>query len=267
MTVQQLFYREAVPVSAQRHRNHSVRAGTAFAFARRVNSVPITAIEFGPAAAEYPIVFAGEKDSVFPVAVLGVREDENLFVAEDGSWRGRYIPAFVRRYPFIFSMDAKGTTFTLHVDEAFEGTNTDGRGERLFDSDGEQTQYLKGVLRFLQEYQGRFTRTQAFCARLIEHGLLQPMQAQFNLADGERRTLGGFQVVDREKLKMLPPETLADLCARDELECAYLHLASLRHFQDMLQLIQSPAAIGTVPTEELAPEDTPVASPVPASQT
>jgi hypothetical protein len=91
------------------------------------------------------------------------------------------------------------------------------------------------------------------------------MQAQFKLADGERRTLGGFKVVDPEKLKTLPPETLADLCARDELECAYLHLASLRHFQDMLQLIQSPTAIGAVPAEEASlAEDNPVAtSPIP----
>jgi hypothetical protein len=235
MSVQQLFYQTAVPVSFQRHKDLSVKVGDNYGFARQVNSAPITAVEFAQAAAEYPIVFAGDETQVFPAVVLGVRDSENLFVDADGRWKGTYIPAFVRRYPFVFSVDDTGKTFTLHIDEEFDGANRDGRGERLFDADGEHTVYLQGVLRFLQDFQARFARTQAFCAKLIEHKLLQPMQAQFALASGEKRTLAGFQVVDREKLKALPDAVLAELCRRDELECAYLHLASLRHFQDMLE--------------------------------
>lgn len=242
MSVQQLFYRTAVPVNVQRHKNWSVKMGDDFGFAREVNSAPITAVEFAQAAAEYPVVFAGDDKRVFPAVVLGARLNENLFVDEAGKWTGKYIPAFVRRYPFVFSVDASGKTFTLHIDETFEGVNTEGRGERLFDADGTQTQYLKGVLRFLQDFQARFARTQAFCDRLIELKLLQPMQAQFALASGERRTLAGFQAIDREKLKALPENVLAEMCRTDELECVYLHLASLRHFQDMLERFPAPAA-------------------------
>lgn len=243
MSVQQLFYRTAVPVTSQRHRDWSVKMGDDFGFARNVNSAPITAVEFAEAAGEYPIVFAGDDKAVFPAVVLGARDGENLCIDAQGKWTGRYIPAFVRRYPFVFSVDPAGKTFTLHIDETFEGVNTEGRGERLFDADGEQTQYLKGILRFLQDYQARFARTQTFCDRLVELDLLQPMQAQFALATGERRTLGGFRVVDREKLKALPEDVLADMCKKDELECVYLHLASLRHFQDMLaRFPQAPAA-------------------------
>lgn len=238
MATQQLFYRTAVPVSAVRHSDWSVKTGESYAFAAEVNSVPVTAIEFAQAAAEYPIVFAGNEQSVFPAVILGVRENQNLWVGADGQWRGKYIPAFVRRYPFVFSQDEEGKTFTLHLDETFEGCNRTGRGERLFDADGTQTQYLRTVLGFLQEYQGRFRRTQAYCQRLLELGLLQPMQAQFTLGTGEQRSLGGFMVVDRARLKALPAEVLADMVAKDELECTFLHLASLRHFQDMLDRFQ-----------------------------
>ena len=247
MAVQQLFYKSAIPVSAERHGELAVRTGGGYGFARAVNAVPVTAVEFAQAGAEYPIIFAGTEGAVFPSAVLGTREGENLFVAADGSWRGKYVPAFVRRYPFVFSVDDAGTRFTLHVDEEFEGVNREGRGERLFDADGAQTQYLKGVLEFLRQYQARFTRTQAFCRRLVEHDLLQPMQAQFSLAAGERRVLGGFQVVDREKLKKLGDEAALDLFRSDEMECIYLHLASLRHFNDMLERMQpepAPAEAG-----------------------
>ena len=233
--MQQLFYQTAVPVSAQRHRDWSVKTGDTFDFASRVNSVPLTAIEFAQAAAEYPIVFAGSKENVFPAVILGVQQDENLFIDEDGHWRGRYVPAFVRRYPFVFSQDAEGKTFTLHIDEKFKGCNQDGRGERLFDADGEQTQYLKGVLGFLQDYQARFRRTQAYCRRLVELELLQPVQAQFTLTSGENRTLGGFMTIDRDKLKAISAEEAADMLRKDEMECTFLHLASLAHFRDMLE--------------------------------
>jgi hypothetical protein len=61
------------------------------------------------------------------------------------------------------------------------------------------------------------------------------MQAQFNLSTGEQRSLSGFMTIDRDKLKALPGDELADLARKDELECAFLHLASLRHFRGMLE--------------------------------
>lgn len=235
MAVQQLFYNSAVPVTLDRHRDVSVKAGHTYAFARETNAIPLTAIEFAPAAAEYAIVFAESGAEVFPVAIVGARDRENLFVGADGRWQAQHIPAFVRRYPFVFAVDEQQTTFTLHIDESFEGVNRAGRGERLFDADGEQTQYLRGVLGFLQEYQGRFVRTQALCRRLVELDLLESMQAQFDLGEGQRSTLRGFRVVSREKLKELADERVVDLFRRDELECIYLHLASLRHFRDMVE--------------------------------
>ncbi|MEQ6248038.1 SapC family protein [Sulfitobacter sp. HNIBRBA3233] len=235
MPVQQLFYKTAVPVSAQRHGDLSVSTGKTYAFAGSTNSIPVTAVEFGPAAGDHPIVFAGTGDEIVPAVILGTRDNENLAVDADGKWTGTYIPAFARRYPFIFSLDNDQKRFSLLIDEEFEGANRDGRGERLFDSDGEQTSYLKSLLRFLQDYQAGFVRTQAFCKRLVELDLLTPMQAQFSLAAGEKRTLGGFQVVDREKLKALSDETLGELCRRDEMECIFLHLSSLRHFRRMLE--------------------------------
>jgi hypothetical protein len=230
MATQLLFYENAVPVSAKKHAKLCVKAGDSYAFARKVNSVPLTASEFAEAGAEYPIVFAGEGGNIIPTAILGVAGEKNAFVSEEGGWGGRYIPAFIRRYPFVFSQETADNQLILHIDESFEGCNTKGRGEHLFDSDGSQTQYLKNVLAFLQDYQARFNRSQVFCKRLSDLGLLRPMQAQFTMPGGEKRSLTGFMTVDREKLKALDEATLAQMMATDELECVFLHLASLRHF-------------------------------------
>lgn len=238
---QLLIYETAVPVSSGRHGKASIELRKGYGFARGINSVPLMAVEFPQAAPEYAIVFAQNGAEVLPVVILGARSGENLYVKEDDSWNANYLPAFVRRYPFIFSANEDGKTFTLCVDEAFQGLNYLGRGEPLFDAEGKQTPYVDNVLQFLQEYRAHFLRTQAFCRKLVELDLLEPMRAQFTLGS-EKMSLGGFQAVDRAKLKALPGDTLAQLAATDELELIYLHLQSMRNFsvvKDKLVLTRS----------------------------
>jgi hypothetical protein len=83
---QLLIYSNAKTLSSRRHRDWSVKSGSDYGFAKEVNSVPLTAVEFPSAAGEYPIVFAGEKDNIVPVAVMGLRNDQNLGSSPD--WVG-----------------------------------------------------------------------------------------------------------------------------------------------------------------------------------
>lgn len=242
MTTQLMFYAKATPVSSRQHGDLYVKTGKDFSFASTVNSVPLTAVEFRRAVPEYAVVFAGNEDAVMPLAILGVEADKNNFVNDDGIWDAKYVPAFVRRYPFVFSSSNDGETFTLCIDDSYRGCNRDGRGERLFDAEGERTQYLQTVLSFVNEYQAQFQRTRAFCSRLRELDLLQPMQAQFTLPGGAQKQLTGFMVVDRSKLKELDDAILAKMARNDELELIYLHLQSLQNFTAMLERTQQPAS-------------------------
>jgi hypothetical protein len=186
------------------------------------------AVEFPQAAGEYAIVFGGSEADPTPAAILGVRGNENLFLGDNGLWQARYVPAFVRRYPFVFSHTEE--KFVLCVDEGFSGFNRQGRGKRLFNDDGSTTAYVEGILKFLQDYQTHFLATQRFCNRVRELGLLEPMSVQLTLQSGPALSLGGFMGVNREKLKALPPQSLAELARTDELELIYIHLHSLRNF-------------------------------------
>jgi hypothetical protein len=254
MTTQLLIYETAVPVSSGRHAKCSVEPGTGYGFTRKINSVPLMAVEFPQAAPEYAIVFAQNGSDVVPVVILGARSGENLYLEEGDGWSAKYIPAFIRRYPFVFSGSDDGKTFTLCVDEAFQGLNYQGRGHALFTAEGKHTPYVDNVLKFLQEYRAQFLRTQAFCRKLAELKLLEPMQAQFTLGTGAKMSLGGFQAVDRTRLKALPAETLAQLAATDELELIYLHLQSMRNFTDVKdRLVLTQAEQGGDAQGEIAP--------------
>lgn len=241
MTTQMLIYETAVPVSKSRHGKWSAEVGSDYGFSRKINSVPLMAVEFPGACAEYAIVFAGNEEAVMPAAILGLRGEENLYVGPQGAWDAKYIPAFVRRYPFVFSSRDDGKNFTLCVDEGFPGFNQEGRGERLFDGEGKPTPYVDNVLKFLQQYQVEFERTKAFCKKLRELNLLEPMRAQVTLDSGEKRALTGFMAIDRARLKTLPGEKLAEMARSDELELIYLHLNSMRNFGAMRERVAAPS--------------------------
>ncbi len=233
MSSQLLFYEQATPVSSERHRDWCVeRAG--YAFSRATNSVPLTTVEFRRAAREYPIVLATTGDGRIPVAILGLEDRQNLFITDDGGWNARYIPAFVRRYPFVFATADEGKTFTVCIDEGFAGCNQEGRGEALFDEQGNRTAYLGQVLAFLQEYQLQFQRTREFSDRLAELELLEPMQANVALAGGRQLALTGFEVVSRARLKSLAADQLKGLLESDALELIYAHLHSMDNFAAMV---------------------------------
>jgi hypothetical protein len=81
----------------------------------------------------------------------------------------------------------------------------------------------------LSDYQNQFLRTQAFCKKLKDLNLLEPMQAQITLPGGEKRALGGFLGASRARVKTLGADKLAELVKSDELELAYLQMASLNN--------------------------------------
>jgi hypothetical protein len=228
--IQLLIYKTAVLVSSARHGDCSIEVGNDYAFSSHINSVPLMTVEFPQAASEYAIIFAGpEGGDLTPAVLLGVLGTQNLFVSKpSGQWDAKYIPAFLRRYPFVFSQ--ADDRFLLCIDEAYPGLNREGRGQRLFDADGKPSPYVENILKFLQEYQTQFLRTQAFCRKIRDLDLLEPMQAQVATESGGHVALGGFLAVSRSKLKALPSEKLAELVATDELELLYLHLQSMRNF-------------------------------------
>ncbi|MBV9551048.1 MAG: SapC family protein [Alphaproteobacteria bacterium] len=239
---QMLIYDNVVPVTRDQHGKLALKPTGDYDFARQTNSVPLVVGEFALTAMHYAIVFGQTPDGPIPAAVLGVRDNENAFISADGNWGAPYIPAFIRRYPFVFGTDAKNETFTLMIDEKYPGLNTHGKGERLFDADGEQTVFLKNIMGFLSEYQGQVQATQAFSKKLADLGLLDGAEAHLPTpADPERR-LRGFTIVSREKLRALPPEKLAELNASGELELIYLHLLSLNNLQRLPEKAAAPAA-------------------------
>jgi hypothetical protein len=246
MSKQLLIYETAVPVSASRHADVALQAGGDYAFSAGINAVPLMAVEFPRAAVEYAIVFTVAGDEVTPAVVLGVRDNQNLYLSPEGQWTAKYVPAFIRRYPFVFSRSEDGKTLTLCIDESHPGVNREGRGQRLFDAERKPTPYVQRVLKFLQEYQTQYERTRLFGRRLRELGLLDEMRAQVTTPAGKKLSLSGFHCVSRARLRQLEGEAATKLLRSDELELLFLQMHSLRNFGEVKDRL-----IGTLTENEI----------------
>lgn len=239
MSSQPLFYKNIVPLNKETHGDWSVEAVSNYKHTSETNSLYIAAIEFIKAANEYPIVFGvGEDESVFPVAILGLRKNVNLYLSKKGEWLANYVPAYVRRYPFILATGEESPgNFTVCIDQDCPGFNNKGKGEKLFDEDGNESELLKNSVEFLKDYQNHIQLTTLFCNYIKELGLLEPMKADVKLADGEEISLGGFMGVNRENLKALDSETMENLVKTDQMELIYAHLISLGNIDSLTSRI------------------------------
>ena len=236
-TQQPLFYKKVVPLNKEKHSKLYIEPIEGFAFAKDTNSLYIAAVEFGKVSREYPIVFGQEAESgIFPVVLLGLKNNQNLFVDAKGNWNAEYIPAYARRYPFILASQGNGEDqqFAVCIDEGYPGFNTAKEGQALFDGKGEQTPILKQAVDFLKDYQNHVVLTNQFCKNINELGLLEPMQANVEMKSGDKLSLGGFQCVNREKLANLKPGKLADLVKTGQMELIYAHLFSLTNVAGLM---------------------------------
>ena len=247
MPVMQLYER---PVALDRNVHYGLRINNrTFAYARACRSAILAAVELNKAIKEFPVVFVRENDDYLPMSIFGLQQNQNLFVDETGQWTAKYVPAFIRRYPFVPALGQKeDDPMTVCIDEAAGCLNREN-GEPLF-IDGKNSPLLEGAIQLLQDYKAQTDATIVLVKQLADAGLLSEKTAQFQLADGQNFSLTGFLTVDTEKLAMLSPEALYSLLHSGALNVAYLHLSSLDNWDRLLELQATRSAIGRAPARQ-----------------
>jgi hypothetical protein len=233
-------YREPMLLDAARHRSLKIGTLADFSIAKTMHGVFVAATEIPNAALEYPILFVntGERDAsgkpvMSPIALLGLSQKENLYL--DGPrWDARYIPAFIRRYPFL-TANLRGVAGPgVMVDSGWSGLS-DTEGEPLFEADGQPADALKRAMEFLERFEIEAQRTRGFCLRLQEFDLLKEMKADATLPDGATLSVDGFYAVDEEKLLNLPDLQVLEMHRNGMLTLLNLHLASLNTMRHLVE--------------------------------
>ena len=223
-----LFYDQVQALNSETHAQWRIAPQASWAFAAKAHAVPLLAQEFAAAQADYTIAFAkDEAGSFMPVALLGLKAEQNLFVNAQGQWQqGAYIPAYVRRFPFAPAGEGEKMVVVVETSSGVVGPIAEG--EPLF-QDGQPTETLQRALGLVEAFHREAQGTQAFCAWLNEHKLLTPVSAEVRAGEQAAHRLDGMWVVDEAKLNALPDDEVLKLFKSGQLAWMYAHLMSLKN--------------------------------------
>ena len=223
------------------HRDLRVDARRGAAFGDDVMYAPAVPAEFRSLQAHYPIVFQRDAAGGFhPLALFGLRQGENLFL--DGErWDATYVPLAIERQPFLIGVS--GAEPMVHVDLDHPRVRA-GTGEALFQGPGIASEFLERARTTLLMLHDGLLATPAFVDALQRHQLLESFVLDIRLDDGSDNRLAGFHTIDERRLQALDGSALEQLSRDGHLLPAYMVLASLSRFRDLIERMNRRRAAG-----------------------
>lgn len=234
-----LFYENLVALSPTRHGHVRLRTPLDFSFAARTNAVPLSAAEIPLAAQWYPVAFTAGPTPC-PMAILGLREGENLFVNSAGAWlEGAYVPTYVRRFPFLLSVE--GRDEVLCIEERPDIVSA-VEGQPLFGENDQPSELMRSALSFCRSAHAADKATAPFARMLAELELLDSRTATARLSDGTRLSLSGFMTIDETRFRALGDDVFLELRRKGWLAAIYAQLQSTLNWTRLADLAQANAA-------------------------
>jgi hypothetical protein len=197
--------------------------------------------EFRSVQAIYPILFhRDQKGELYPVALFGFQTGENLFL-DDTGWHARYVPAMIRRQPFLIGFEATAGLAggekrrMLSIDTSSPRVSRE-RGEPLFQPLGGRTPFLEEMANLIETiYHGAELNTR-FVQALQQHRLIESVTIDIALDDGSRNQLLGFHAIDEEKVQGLSGEVLGELSRQGFLMPLFMMLASTVNVRTLIDM-------------------------------
>jgi len=198
--------------------------------------------EFRTIQNEYPIFFQKnpENGKFIPVALFGLRQNENLFLSEEG-WDARYIPVSVKRRPFLIgiqlSQDASQQSKMVYVDMDSPRVS-ETVGESVFQPHGGYSPYLDTVVDALEYIQYGTELNERFVEELLRLELIETINIEITLQSGETNNLAGLYTINEDKLAALSSEAAASLHSQGYMEFIYMLLASHSNMPKLISRIE-----------------------------
>ena len=229
-----LFYKDLVPLSSVDHADFRARPLDSAEFLVGQHAIPLTSDEFVSACRFFPIVFSAG-DNPVPLALMGLNEGINTFVDDEGKLVNPvYVPAYIRRYPFLLAKLQPNTDeLSLCFDPTSGALGKFDEGDVLF-VDGQPSDQTKAVLEFCKNFEEAGQRTGMFMEELKKADLLMDGEVSIQQEGNDKPYVyRGFQMVDENKLRELRGDVLRKLMQNGILGLIFAHLFSLQLMREV----------------------------------
>lgn len=206
-------------------------------FAAKDAFCSLTAQELPVASLAVPVGFVKFGDEFALVALQGLEPNSNLYVSPTGSWRARYVPECYRCYPFLVATNTDGR-LVLCFDQNSGLLSTTDEGEEFFNVEGNPTDLITDVLKFLSRNAANRLATAKVCKVLQDLELIKPWPITLDPIDdgGKVRTIEGFFCIDEKRLNMLGDEDFLKVRNAGVLPVIYCQMLSMSHLNNLVHL-------------------------------
>ncbi len=196
-------------------------------------SVPLAIGEFYEACKDYPILFSKDQEGNWVALALLGYNNKNVYLDEKNRFKmGKYIPAFLRRYPFVLVQNDAKDNFSLGIEEqALEPLNATNQQRALFKEDKTPSDLAKNTLDFLVRFHGELQASNAFIKELDTWQLLVEKSANITDEKGQTHTLNGFFTINEEKMNHLGEAKKLDIFKKGAIPLITAHLISLNNIK------------------------------------
>ena len=198
-----------------------------------------------------PLAFISTDGEYSIVGVQGLQQGLNSIVDSSGTWRGSYVPAVYRGYPFALGSESIGGELTLCFDIDSGLLVDDDTAEPFFDDDFEPNEFINKIVRFLSNINSGLQASIQVCKALEDHGLFKPWELKFKLADEKTYTTNGLFYIDEAAFNELSDDAFAELRAAGEMQVIYCQLLSMQRVSDLFLFTKEKLAIDLLQTGEL----------------
>lgn len=207
-----------------------------------VIAVPTFPGEFRDLQAYYPIAFQKVREGEFqPLALLGLRQGENLFLL-DGHWDAPYVPLAIERQPFLIGIAEEEPMVHIDLDHPRVTRGEAASGEPLFLEHGGTAPHLERIASVLRALHEGLHDNAGFIEALLRHELLEPFVLDVRLDDQSQNRLTGLHTINEERLRGLDGPVLQELSRSGYLQAAHMAMASLSHLRDLIERANRRAA-------------------------
>ncbi len=229
-------FKKLVPFNTIKHAGKKIAPTSSFKFAEKSYIASVMIHEFNRAASIYPIVFLKDGEEFKLYALLGLQQEENLFIDDQGRWNASYIPAIIRRYPFALGKnEANDNELMVCIDEESESIS-DKEGQDLVGEDGKPGEIVIKAKEFLSELQKFHNITTAFCRELAKRELLDSLNVELKATNGETQRIAGCFAVNEKKFNEISDEDFIALRKLGYLPAIYAHMLSLAQIERLVRL-------------------------------
>ncbi len=197
-------------------------------------------LEFRSVQAYYPIFFIKNPQTAkfLPVSLFGFKNDENLFLSEQG-WDAGYIPLMIQRQPFMIGrqtvtedgQEKEHRVLTLDIEHPRVNKE---EGHALFLEFGGNSEFLDRAADMMETIHHGVEDSENFVNMLTEFELLEPFTLDITLNDNSKNEMVGFYTINEEKFKQLDDDIVVKLHNQGYLHAIYMTLASHGNIRELI---------------------------------